>query len=195
MNKGMDKLFGSRMRARILGWFFAHVDEEFFVRQLAPILKEDPTNLSRELALLEDLGILVSSRKGNLKNFKVNKECSFYDDLRGLVLKTTGVVGQLKEGLAGIKGISLAFVYGSFAAGTERADSDVDLLVIGKIKLDILDEVLQTLEKRLGRTINYVVYSPKEFKEKFDGGDGFIRDVMKSRRIKLLGNINGYTTT
>jgi hypothetical protein len=96
MKNVLDKIFGSRLRAKLLGWFFTHIDEQFFVRQLAPILKEDPTNISREMAKLESLGILASVRQGNLKQFRVNKACSFFDELRGLVLKTTGIAGQIK---------------------------------------------------------------------------------------------------
>jgi predicted transcriptional regulator with HTH domain len=50
MNKTIEKIFGSRIRAKILGWLFTHPDESFFVRQIALILKEDPTNVSRKMA-------------------------------------------------------------------------------------------------------------------------------------------------
>ena len=58
MSKLTSKIFGSRIRAEILGWLFTHPEKSFFVRQMALILKEDPTNVSREMARLEDLGIL-----------------------------------------------------------------------------------------------------------------------------------------
>jgi hypothetical protein len=45
MNVTIEKLFGSRIRAKILGWLFTHTDESFFVRQLSSIILEDPTNL------------------------------------------------------------------------------------------------------------------------------------------------------
>jgi hypothetical protein len=57
MSKITGKIFGSRIRAKILGWLFTHPDESFFVRQMALILEEDPTNVSREMAKLEALGI------------------------------------------------------------------------------------------------------------------------------------------
>jgi predicted nucleotidyltransferase len=194
MSNVLDKIFGSRTRAKLLGWFFTHMDEEFFVRQLAPILKEDPTNLSREMAKLETLGILTSLRQGNLKQFRVNKGGSLFPELRGLVLKTTGIAGEIKAELESIKGVRLAFIYGSFAKGTETADSDVDLFIVGKVSLDALDTVLQRLEKKLGRTINYVVYNRKEFHEKVTSRDGFITDVLKGEKIVLTGEADGYTS-
>ena len=97
MKNVLEKIFGSRMRAKLLGWFFTHEEEVFFVRQIALILKEDPTNLSREMAKLEDLGIFISRREGNLKQFCVNRNCSFFKEMKGLVTKTVGIAGGIKE--------------------------------------------------------------------------------------------------
>jgi DNA-binding transcriptional ArsR family regulator len=79
MSKTIERLFGSRIRAKILGWLFTHPHESFFVRQIALILKEDPTNVSREMARLEELGILRSKRNGNLKHFQTNPGCPFFE--------------------------------------------------------------------------------------------------------------------
>lgn len=187
-NNILNALFGSRIRAKLLGWFFTHTDEQYFVRQVAPIIQEDPTNVSREMARLESFGILVSARQGNLKQFKANKNCSFFNELKGLVLKTVGISGQMEAAIREIPGIELAFIYGSFAKGLERADSDVDLFVVGDVDLNIIDTVLQDTEKAFGRTINYVVYDLKEFKEKLAARDGFIIDVINGEKIVLKGD-------
>jgi hypothetical protein len=79
MSKTLEKMFGSRVRAKILGWLFTHPGEAFFVRQMALILEEDPTNVSREMAGLENLSVLKSSRSGNLKHFQTNRECPFFE--------------------------------------------------------------------------------------------------------------------
>jgi predicted nucleotidyltransferase len=191
MSKTTEKIFGSRIRAKILGWLFTHPDESFFVRQIALILKEDPTNVSREMAKLEDLGILKSKRNGNLKHFQTNPDCSFFKELKGLVLKTTGVAGQIRGSLDKLAGIEYAFIYGSYAKGEERADSDVDLLIIGDVDMDRLDSNLGKLEKTLGREINYVLYSLEEFKSKRKAKDGFLMDVLAGEKIMVIGAENG----
>jgi predicted nucleotidyltransferase len=191
MGKTTEKIFGSRIRAKILGWLFTHPDESFFVRQIALILREDPTNVSREMAKLEELGILRSKRNGNLKHFQTNQECPFFEELKGLVLKTTGVAGQIRASLDKLAGIEYAFIYGSYAKGEERADSDVDLLIIGDVDMDRLDSNLGKLEKTLGREINYVLYSMKEFKSKKKAKDGFLMDVLSSKKIMAVGAENG----
>ena len=165
-----------------------HHDESFFVRQLATILKEDPTNLSRELSNLEKAGILSSTKQGNLKYFQANKNCSFFNELKGFILKTVGVVGDLKSSLEKFPYTKYAFIYGSYAKGEEKADSDIDLIIIGDVDLDTLDPLISNLEKKFGRTINYVTYDYKEFLTKKKKKDGFIIDVLKDKKIMLSGD-------
>ena len=57
-------LLGSKLRGKVLGWLFTHPDERYFVRHLAALLGADSTNVSRELARLGRLGILVSTTEG-----------------------------------------------------------------------------------------------------------------------------------
>ncbi|MBX7255688.1 MAG: nucleotidyltransferase domain-containing protein [Candidatus Hydrogenedentes bacterium] len=47
-----------------------------------------------------------------------------------MTLKTSGLVDILKEHLDS-EAIQVAFVFGSVAQGRERAESDIDLMVIG----------------------------------------------------------------
>jgi predicted nucleotidyltransferase len=191
MSKTLEKIFGSRIRAKIFGWLFTHPGESYFVRQMATILREDPTNVSREMARLEDLGILKSSRNGNLKHFQTNQECPFSNELKGLVLKTAGVAGRIRTSLERLAGIEFAFLYGSYAKGEEKPDSDVDLLIIGDVNMDRLDSSLGKLEKMLGREISYVLYSREEFKSKRKAKDGFLMGVLSGRKIMVIGAEDG----
>jgi predicted nucleotidyltransferase len=188
MAQAIEKIFGSRTRAKVLAWFYMHSDESFFVRQIATILKEDSTNLSRELANLEKVGILSSTRHGNLKYFRANKECAFFNELKGLILKTVGVIGEIKAAIEKLPNIKYAFVYGSFARGEEKADSDVDLIIIGDVDFDKLDFLISKYEKMSGRTINHITYDHKEFLSKKKAQDGFITDVLKDKKIMLVGD-------
>jgi predicted nucleotidyltransferase len=191
MGKTIERLFGSRIRAKILGWLFTHPEESFFVRQMAVILKEDPTNVSREMARLEELGTLRSKRNGNLKHFQANRECPFFEELKGLVLKTSGVAGRIRASLERLAGIEFAFIYGSYARGEKKADSDVDLLIIGDVGLNRLDSSLEKLEKVLGREINYVLYSREEFRARKKSKDGFLMDVLSGKKIMVVRTENG----
>lgn len=184
----VEKIFGSRIRAKILGWFYTHADEVFFVRQLASILNEDSTNLSRELSSLEKATILSSARQGNLKLFRANPQCPFFAELKGLVLKTIGVFGEIKSALGTLPGIKHAFIFGSYARGEENAQSDIDLMIVGEADIEKIDERMAELEKKLGRSINYITFDSREFLQKRRKKDGFIMEVLKGKRIMLAGD-------
>lgn len=194
MKSAIEKIFGSRIRAKILGWFFTHPEESFFVRQIATLLQEDPTNLSREMSRLEDLGILISKKIGNTKHFQANPHCAFFRELKGLVLKTAGVAGQIKVALERLTGVHFAFIYGSYAKGEEKTHSDVDLMIIGDVDVNQLDPLASSLEKRLGREMNYLLFSPAEFQAKRKAKDGFLMDVLREEKIMLIGNENEFAS-
>lgn len=185
----LDQLLGSRLRARLLGWLFSHADERFFVRQLAAVLREDSTNLSRELARLEALGIVTGVREGQQKYFQADPACPIYSELRSLVAKTTGAGDLVRAALQPLApSIDVAFIFGSVAAGRETAASDIDVFVVGRVSLQDLMEVLSPIQSRLGREVNPTVYPAMEFREKIMRGHHFLSAVLEGPKIFLIGS-------
>lgn len=182
----------SSQRAKVLLYFFTNPDACLYVREMAKIFGVDATNLSKELSRLEEAGVFVSQKKGNQKYFtlKKEKEYPFYNELRSIVFKTIGIEGGLKTLLAEIKGIVCAFIYGSFANGTEHGESDIDVLIIGNPDEDKLLEKIELFEKELGREINYNIYSLSECKKRLAAKDSFFMNVIGRKKIMLKGDIN-----
>jgi predicted nucleotidyltransferase len=184
----LETLLGSKLRAKLLGWLLTHPTERFFVRQLKGLLNEDATNLSRELTRLQRLGILLCYPEGKQKYYQANQQSPLFPELRGLVLKTSGLADQLREGLEPFKdAVQLAFIYGSMAAGTMTAESDVDLMVIGSCGFRELTIAVHEAQHRIGREINFTVYSEKEFREKIAEKHSFIETVLREPKIFLIG--------
>ena len=185
-------LLGSKLRAKVLGWLFSHPDEHYFVRQLTALLKEDSTNISRELARLEKMGILVSTQVGRQKHYQANKKCAIFEELRGLAIKTTGLADVLRETLAPLaEQIAITFVYGSMANGEANSASDIDLLVVGNIDEMALHGALSQAEKRLGRPVNYTLMSQREFDKRRSQKGGFLDRVLSGQKIMIMGSIDG----
>jgi predicted nucleotidyltransferase len=63
-------------------------------------------------------------------------------------------------------GATKAFIYSSFAKGDETEDSDIDLLIIGKLNEDKLIGEINNLERKLQREINYTIYGKEDFTKK-----------------------------
>ena len=183
----LSSLFTSGVRAKLLTLFVMNPETDYYLKGLVRDLHESNNPVRRELNRLEALGVLSSRREGNIKYYRLNRACSIYPELKGLVFKTSGLATLLKSRLSELGEIELAFVYGSFAAGKEGANSDIDLMIVGNIDLVRLREVLRKLEHEVNREINETVYSPGEFSQRRDSGDPFLQRVLGGPRILLLG--------
>lgn len=181
----------SRLRQKILTCFFTNPNTNLYLREIASILKEDPGNLSKELAKLEEEGIFISTIRGNQKYFSLNKKYPLYKELKSIIFKTLGVEGGLRKIIGQTGGIFLSFIYGSFAKNKENSTSDIDLLIVGAPDEDKLMQRVEELENKLQREINYNIYPEKEFKEKIRKKNSFISNIIKRPKIILKGNPNG----
>jgi predicted nucleotidyltransferase len=187
----LETLLGSRLRAKALGWLFSHPDERYFVRQLTALVKEDSTNVSRELARLEKTGILVSTTEGRQKYYQVNRQSPIFNELHGLILKTVGVADIIKKALEPrIADIKLAFIFGSVAKRTEDRFSDIDLLVVGDITFGEVVDLISSAEGVLSRELNPVVYTVAEFNKRLSENHYFIRDILSEDKIFVVGDEN-----
>lgn len=102
-----------------------------------------------------------------------------FPDLRGLLLKTAGLVDVLARALKplGAK-LERVFVYGSIAEGIEESDSDINFMVVGQLSPAGLAPPLRCARELLGREINPTVYTPSEFEKKRKAQDPFLKQVL-----------------
>jgi len=187
----LHKLFFSKVRIELLNTFFLHPEKSFYLRELERITGEDYKNVSTELKNLESIGLLTSSKSGNLKYFHVNPEFLIYSELKSIFFKVRGAPGLLKQILSDRTDIEYAFIYGSFAVGAENDKSDIDLMVVGKIPLEDLLKRLRDPEKALGREINPSLFPVSEIKQRLKDRDPFIDRVMAEPKIMLIGDEDG----
>ena len=189
MDGVLETLLGSRLRTKVLGWLFSRPDERYFVRQLTALVAEDSTNVSRELARLGKIGILISTTEGRQKYYQANRQSPLFDELHGLIVKTAGVADVLGAALAPSAGqIRVAFIFGSIARGDETRRSDIDVMIVGRISFEDAASLLSPAEKKLGREVNPVVYPVSEFKRKVREDRHFVRTVVESEKIFLIGD-------
>jgi predicted nucleotidyltransferase len=182
-----DLLFG-QTRGRVLGLLFGRPDQMFFVREIARETNVSVGPVQRELEALYQVGLIRRSRSGHQVYYQANRNHPVFPEIHSLVAKTVGVYRLLETALAPIaESISLAFVYGSMARRDEKAESDVDLMIVGDVTLDEILAQMAGAERAIGRSINPTIYSNKEFKEKLQSGNHFLRSVMNGERVILIG--------
>jgi predicted nucleotidyltransferase len=188
----LENLFGSALRTSILSWLLSHPDQRYYVRQLEKILDADSTNLSRELAKLESMGILISTLEGRQKYFQVNRRCPIYPELEGIIRKTRGLATVLKDALQPIsKKILVAFIYGSMATGSYTNESDVDLFIIGSCSFREVVDHISNAQNSIGREINPTVMPLHEWKEKLSSRNHFVVSMRTTDKLFIIGDEDG----
>jgi predicted nucleotidyltransferase len=185
----IEAIFGSKLRIKILGWLYTHTDQRYFVRQLTNLIKEDSTNVSRELIRLEKAGIVVSTTEGRQKYYQANSKSPIFNELKSIVRKTFGVADVIREALAPVSGgIKAAFIFGSVARSSDDRKSDIDVMIIGDVTFDEVVAALSPAENTLGREINSVVYPVAEFSKKVNKDHYFVKNVLGKEKIFLIGD-------
>ncbi len=176
-----------KARREVLTFFMTHHKEENFLRDIARRTNLPIQAVQRETAGLEKIGLLRATLKGRQKFFAVNHVHPIFPELRALVIKTSGVVEPMREVMTGAKGIDLALVFGSLATGTETAESDIDLMVVGSISPRKVSDLLADLPQRLGREINPVVMTLEEFAARRRRKDHFLATVLAAPKLMVVG--------
>ena len=184
----LQNLFSSNVRVALLTHFYTHPDERFYARDLARRLEEHYNAVWRELGNLEAIGLLSSEENAAAKYYRLNPDFPINEELKRIVLKTTGLGGALREGLERLGAVEWTFVFGSVATGDDDLLSDIDLMLVGKVDLMLLSEVIARLEDQMGRAINYLILSREELVQRTAEGESFIRNVLAGPKIMLIGD-------
>jgi len=177
------------VRADILGTLLLEPDRWWYMSDLANHLNRAISSLQRELLALQDAGILESRREGNRVYYRADSACPIYAELRSIITKTIGLVDQIREVLHQFTNdIQLAFIFGSMARFDDDSSSDVDLFIVGTIGLSELSPALREVEERINREISPFTSTVEEFRVRHDQGNHFIRSVMNSEHLFIIGN-------
>lgn len=178
-----------KTRQGILAAMLVRPEKAWYGSELARRLGVPSSSLQRELRNLTKAGILKTHRQGRMAYYQADRDSPLFPELRGLLLKTAGLVDVLADALKplGAK-LRFAFVYGSIASGTEQGDSDVDLMVVGTASPMELSLPLRQARELLGRQINPSVYTAAEFYKKRSAKDHFLSHVLDKPKLFVVGN-------
>ena len=167
----LERLFTSKTRIKVLQCLLFST-EKYRMRELSRHLKLPVSAVSRELNNLQKISLISKDKDF----YFINENSNLVAELRSIFLKTDSFKNVLEKSLKG-KEIDFALIFGSFASEKYTAESDIDLLIVGNVSNEEVINSLVSLEKRLSREINPVVWSKKHLKEKKDSS--FVKDILK----------------
>ena len=186
-----DALF-TGVQQRVLGLLFGQPERRFQSAELIRLASGGTGAVHRQLARLAGAGLVTVTRSGNQKHYQARRESPVFAELHGLVVKTVAVVEPLRRALAPLAGdIDAALVYGSVAAGTDSASSDIDLMVLSdRLRHADLYAALQAVESELGRPVNPTLLTPGQWRAKLKTADSFAVRIADAPRLLVLGSDN-----
>ncbi len=188
----VDALFTSTQQ-RVLGLLFGNPDRKFFATEIIGLAEAGSGAVQRELAALTQSELVTIEQLGKQKYYQANRASPIFDELRQIVLKTVGLAEPLRSALIKTKAkIELALVYGSVAKGSDKATSDIDVLVVSDdLALEQLYEAFEPAERMLGRKVSPTLYTSAEFKKRIQSKNSFIEKVLAGDQIILIGENRG----
>src|SRR3954447_14566952 len=84
-----DALF-SKVQQRVLALIFGHPERSFYTSEIVRTVRSGTGAVGRELARLEQSGLVSAEWIGNQKHVRANRDSPIFEELRGLVAKTLG---------------------------------------------------------------------------------------------------------
>jgi len=182
-------LFGSEVRGRIIAWLCLHGGGPVVGRELARSLALPAVTVSEELRRLAALGLVRAGDKvGTARPYYVDEACPLLPGLRSIVEHAVGPVALLRERLGQQDGIAVAFVYGSLASGADRANSDVDLFVVGDTDDVVLAGLVREVGRQSRREIGLVHWSAADLARRAQDPSSFLSAVMRQPKLFVKGD-------
>ncbi len=157
----LDTLISSKTRINLLLKFFLNPDNKAYLRELAEEYNESTNGIRIELNKFEQAGMLSSSVEGNRKLFRANKSYPFYNEIRDILMKYTGISHVIEQLVQNLGKLEKVYLSGEYALG--RESGVIDVVLIGEINQGYLVKMIEKAEKIINKKIRYLVYHNGEF--------------------------------
>lgn len=176
----------SKIRQRAILLLVYNPSKEFYINEIARLIKTSSGTAQRELEKLIEAGFLTKEKRANLMYYKLNGRSPILPDIKNIIDKTIGIEHILKKELAGLDTIEFAFLFGSYVKGGFDSDSDIDLYVIGDVTENELYNKIKKAGDGIKREINYHITTKEEFKKNLEKSF-FHNEILKNYSL-IIGD-------
>ena len=159
----LKSIITSETRIKLLLKFFLNPENSGYLRQLAKEFGESTNSIRLELNKLSEAKILSEKFVGRNRIFKANTSHPLFEDIRSIVLKSTGIDKVVSDIISKFGSVQLAFIRGDYAGGIDSGL--IDLVIVGSdINMIELERVRSKTEKLIDRKISILILDKGEFK-------------------------------
>lgn len=159
----LKSLITSETKIKLLLKFFLNPKTKGYLRQLSSEFNESTNGIRVELNKLEEAKILSSEFVGRNKIYKANSSHPLFNELRNIVLKSTGIDKVISDIINRVGEIEKAFIRGDYAVGNDSGL--IDLVIVGtELNKKEIERVRKKTEKLIDRKISILLLNQKEYK-------------------------------
>jgi predicted nucleotidyltransferase len=189
----LDALF-PRTRQRVLGLLFGQPQRSFSTTELIRLANAGSGAVQREVERLTRSGLVIID--GEPRRIRADPSSALFNEITAIFEKTGGVVGELRRVLAPLTHASyFAVLYGSVAKQSDRATSDIDVLIVtDELALEDVFAATERAEQRLGRKVSPTLYTASEFHRRRKAKHPFLTKVLGGKHVVLFGSEDAIPT-
>lgn len=159
----LKSLITSETKIKLLLKFFLNPKTKGYLRQLSSEFNESTNGIRVELNKLEEAKLLSSEFVGRNKVYRANANHPMFDELRNIVLKSTGIDKVISDIINRVGKIDKAFIRGDYAIGKDSGL--IDLVIVGSdLNTNELERVREKTEKLIDRKISILTLTTAEYK-------------------------------
>jgi predicted nucleotidyltransferase len=185
----MLSVFRSEMQLQLLAAILLEPTREWHLQELAQLIHAPVSSVHRELDRAVASGVVERDDTVRPHRFTAAIDSPFFVPLAQLMRLTVGVERQLRDALADLP-IDVAALHGSWVDGALRPSSDVDLLVVGDVKLEEVRRRVRPVSKSARRTIDVTVFGRDEFGRLVRQRASFARHLQDDTTVDLIGDLS-----
>lgn len=182
-NTPVERLFGSKTRAKLLELFFANPTKTYYVREITRVIDEQINSVRRELLNLESIGVIKNDTYDNKVYYSANNKHPFAKPLNEIFTRKISVQGKDKDIRAStwedyvrpVKKYLRAMVLTNRLPGQDG----VDMLIVGDDSTRKLTRWAEMVEKKQGKPLNYVIMTADDFAYRKEVRDRFLMEIFE----------------
>jgi DNA-binding transcriptional regulator YhcF (GntR family) len=201
----LAKLFGSKIRVRVMRYVLAHEKESFDISTVANALGFSIVDVRREFKLLESTTFVKKTtytkqtvkKKGKQEyvekkktdGYKLNTTFVYLDNFKNLLLEKEELAPlEVFEHFKKLGKIDLFLMSGVFQGNTQQ---NIDLVIVGKaLKKTKIEEKIAEIERFIGTELKYAIFDTAEFEYRYMMYDRFVRELLHTDHIEVINELN-----
>ncbi|MBN3753017.1 nucleotidyltransferase domain-containing protein [Paraburkholderia sp. Tr-20389] len=170
---------------RILGAFLLNPARSFAISDIFDLVEGGRSSTQAFIKSLVEAQVLLLDTEHRTTRYTANAAHPLYPELRQIAIKSFGIREPIEAALVELRNqVDRAFIFGSLAKGTDKPDSDVDVMLVGDVRLGKATRALEAAGSKLGREIHVNVYPATEWEE-LRISDPVVRAIDEGPKIEL----------